>query len=93
VTILERAPREMRGGNSAFSGGIFRCAFRDFDEIRPILTESATLPFAKSEVEPYGADAFHNDLMRVTEGWPTATSPNSWWRTHCLRYRGWARWE
>jgi tricarballylate dehydrogenase len=47
VTILERAPREMRGGNSAFSGGIFRCAFRDFDEIRPILTESATLPFAK----------------------------------------------
>jgi len=68
VTILERAPREMRGGNSAFSGGIFRCAFREFDEIRPILTESATLPFGKSEVEPYSADAFHNDLMRVTEG-------------------------
>src|SRR5574341_472847 len=68
VTILERAPQERRGGNSAFSGGIFRFAFREFDEIRPFLTESPTLPFTKAEVEPYGPDAFHNDLMRVTEG-------------------------
>ena len=68
VAVIERAPEERRGGNTAFAGGIFRCAFRDFDEIRPILTESPTMPFTKAEVEPYTSDAFHNDLMRVTEG-------------------------
>ena len=68
VTIIERAPAERRGGNSAFSGGIFRCAFRNFDELRPILAESPTLPFARVEVEPYSADSFNNDLIRVTEG-------------------------
>ena len=68
VTILERAPEEKRGGNSAFAGGLFRCAFQDFDEIRPLLLESPTLPFTKVEVQPYSVDSFHNDLFRVTEG-------------------------
>lgn len=68
VAIVEWAPEDRRGGNSAFSGGLFRCAFRDFDELRPILTESPTLPFAKVDVEPYTADLFYNDLVRVTEG-------------------------
>ncbi|MBI2227538.1 MAG: FAD-dependent oxidoreductase, partial [Deltaproteobacteria bacterium] len=68
VTVIERAPAERRGGNSAFSGGIFRCAFRNFDELRPILVESPTLPFAGVEVEPYSADSFNNYLIRVTEG-------------------------
>lgn len=68
VAIVERAPENRRGGNSAFSGGIFRLAFREFDELRPILTESPTLPFAKVDVEPYTADLFYNDLVRVTEG-------------------------
>ncbi len=68
VTIIERAPVERRGGNSGFSGGIFRCAFRNFDELRPILAESSTLPFTSVEVEPYPADSFNNDLIRVTEG-------------------------
>ena len=68
VAIIERAPAERRGGNSGFSGGIFRFAFRNFDGIRSILAESPTLPFTKVEVEPYPADSFNNDLMRVTEG-------------------------
>jgi tricarballylate dehydrogenase len=68
VAIIERAPVERRGGNSAFSGGIFRCAFRNFDELRPILVETPTLPFTSVEVEPYPADSFNNDLIRVTEG-------------------------
>jgi tricarballylate dehydrogenase len=68
VSIIDRAPLERRGGNSGFSGGIFRCAFRSFDELRPILAESSTLPFTKVEVESYSADSFNNDLIRVTEG-------------------------
>ena len=30
VLLLERAPKERRGGNSAFSGGLFRFALQSF---------------------------------------------------------------
>jgi len=68
VTVIEWAPKERRGGNSAFAAGFFRCAFQDFEEIRPFLHPTPTLPFDQIEVEPYTPDAFNNDLMRVTEG-------------------------
>jgi tricarballylate dehydrogenase len=68
VAVVEWAPRERRGGNSALAAGFFRCAFRDFDELRPALTESSMMPFSQVTVEPYTDDAFYNDLMRTTEG-------------------------
>ncbi|HJU60783.1 MAG TPA: FAD-dependent oxidoreductase, partial [Candidatus Binatia bacterium] len=37
VTLLERAPKERRGGNSAFSGGLFRFAFHDFEQLKGIV--------------------------------------------------------
>src|ERR1700754_2915936 len=39
VVVLEAAPKELRGGNSRFSGGIFRFAHGGLDHLRPILTE------------------------------------------------------
>jgi tricarballylate dehydrogenase len=68
VVLLERAPRERRGGNSAFSGGLFRFAFHDFEQIKGILKETAGVEFKNVEVEPYPKDRFYGDLMRVTEG-------------------------
>lgn len=68
VTLLERAPKERRGGNSAISGGLFRFAFKDFDEIRGVIKETAGTEFKNVEVEPYPKDMFFSDLMRVTEG-------------------------
>ena len=68
VTMLERAPKERRGGNSAFSGGLFRFAFSDFAQIRGIIKETAGAEFHNVEVEPYPKDRFYADLMRVTDG-------------------------
>ena len=68
VKLLERAPKDRRGGNSAFSGGLFRFAFHDFDQIRNILKETPGTEFKNVEVEPYPKDRFYSDLMRVTEG-------------------------
>ena len=68
VAVLERAPRDRRGGNSAFSGGLFRFAFRNFEEIRGILKETPSVELKNMEVEPYPKDFFYSDLMRVTEG-------------------------
>ena len=41
VTLLERAPKERRGGNSAFSGGLFRFAFSDFEQLKAVVKETA----------------------------------------------------
>ncbi|MBP8035151.1 MAG: FAD-binding protein, partial [Burkholderiaceae bacterium] len=37
VVVLEKAPREMRGGNTHWSGGVLRFAFDDPKEIGPLL--------------------------------------------------------
>ncbi len=69
VVVLEKAPREMRGGNTHWSGGVLRFAFDEPREIAPLVPE------AESQYEnfydgiaPYTRADFHGDLMRVTNG-------------------------
>lgn len=69
VLVLEKAPREMRGGNTHWSGGVLRFAFDDPREIEDLL------PGVEQEYEnfydgisPYTQDDFHGDLMRVSSG-------------------------
>src|SRR5688572_1262476 len=69
IVVLEKAPREMRGGNTHWSGGVLRFAFDDPREIGPLL------PGVEDEYEnfydgisPYTQADFHGDLMRVTNG-------------------------
>ena len=69
VVVLEKAPREMRGGNTHWSGGVLRFAFDDPREIGPLLpgVEDETEDFYDG-IQPYTFDDFHGDLMRVTSG-------------------------
>jgi tricarballylate dehydrogenase len=69
VVVLEKAPREMRGGNTHWSGGVLRFAFDDPREI------GGLLPGVEEEFEnfydgvsPYTKEDYHGDLMRVTSG-------------------------
>jgi tricarballylate dehydrogenase len=69
VLVLEKAPREMRGGNTHWSGGVLRFAFDDPHQIGPLL------PGVDEEyddfyagIQPYTRADFHSDLMRVTSG-------------------------
>lgn len=69
VLVLEKAPREMRGGNTHWSGGVLRFAFDDPREIGPLLpgVEQEYEDFY-SGIQPYTKEDFHGDLMRVTSG-------------------------
>ena len=69
VVVLEKAPREMRGGNTHWSGGVLRFAFDDPREIGPLLPgiEDEMEDFYDG-IQPYTFDDFHGDLMRVTSG-------------------------
>ena len=69
VIVLEKAPYEMRGGNTHWSGGVFRFAFddpRDLEELLPNVEEKYESFY--EGVTPYPKDDYHNDLMRVTSG-------------------------
>ncbi|HXG14978.1 MAG TPA: FAD-dependent tricarballylate dehydrogenase TcuA [Calidithermus sp.] len=67
VLVLEKAPEAWRGGNSYFTAGGFRFAFKSFEELRDIVGDLSEQEAASMDVEPYTEDAYFDDLMRVTE--------------------------
>ena len=69
VILLEKAPRNQRGGNTHFSGAIFRFVFNDVSELdRFVPTAEDEYPGFHAGVPVYPKAAFKEDLMRVTEG-------------------------
>jgi tricarballylate dehydrogenase len=69
VVVLEKAPIELRGGNTHYSGGLFRFAFDEAEDLRPLVPDAERhIPGFMSGVQPYPKALFHADLRRVTEG-------------------------
>jgi tricarballylate dehydrogenase len=69
VLLLEKAPREKRGGNTHFSGAVFRFIYSQVGELdRFVPTAEREYPGFHKGVQPYPVDVFRGDLMRVTQG-------------------------
>ncbi|MBI3824769.1 MAG: FAD-dependent tricarballylate dehydrogenase TcuA [Candidatus Rokubacteria bacterium] len=69
VVVLEKAPRELRGGNTHYSGGLFRFAYDAAEDLRPLVPDvERQVPGFFASVEPYPQARFREDLERVTEG-------------------------
>ena len=69
VLVLEKAPREQRGGNTFFSGGIYRFVYNDVKELDRFVPDAEQkFPGFHAGVEPYPSAAFRADLMSVTQG-------------------------
>ncbi len=69
VAVLEKAPRELRGGNTHYSGGLLRFAYDRPEDLLPLVPDvEQQVPGFLAGVEPYPAKRFHADLERVTEG-------------------------
>jgi tricarballylate dehydrogenase len=68
VLVLEKAPSEERGGNSRFTGGIVRFAHNGLEDIRPLVPDLPEAEIARLDVEPYSADTYIDDIMRLSEG-------------------------
>ena len=69
VVVLEKAPEAQRGGNTHFSGAVFRHIYNDVTELDRFVPDAEEkYPGFHSGVDPYPAEAFHEDLMRVTDG-------------------------
>lgn len=68
VLVLEAAPRNQLGGNSYFTDGAVRVAFRhlaDLEQLVPALTSELA---GRVDAAPYTAEQYENDLVRVSDG-------------------------
>src|SRR3989442_10206086 len=69
VVALEKAPEELRGGNTHYSGGLFRFAFDRAEDLAPIVPDAERqVKGFMTGVQPYPKKLFRDDLKRVTEG-------------------------
>jgi tricarballylate dehydrogenase len=67
VLVIDAAPEEWIGGNSAFTAGAFRTTYDGLDDLRPVLDlddQSA----ATIELGPYTPDDFYADIQRMAGG-------------------------
>ena len=92
VLVMEKAPEYLRGGNTYFTGGLFRFAYdapeQVFDLV-PGITEGET---ARTDLGEYPQPSFERDMMRMTGGraapaWPASSPP-----AHIPRWHGCATW-
>ena len=67
VLVLERAPREERGGNSTFTAGAIRFAYAGIDDLRRVMPDLSPQEVETTDFGTYDATQFYDDLGRVTE--------------------------
>ena len=67
VTVLERAPRELAGGNTAFTAGAMRFAYEGVDDLRRLMPDLTDEEVAASDFGAYPERQFFEDMGRVTD--------------------------
>jgi tricarballylate dehydrogenase len=66
VTVLERAPEARRGGNTAFTAGAMRVAYKGVEDIRTLVPDLSDEQAAVTDFGSYDESRFFDDLARVT---------------------------
>lgn len=66
VTMLERAPRAARGGNSAFTGGCFRTVYDGVDDIARLVPDLTEDERRSSDFGRYDAETYFLDLCELS---------------------------
>src|SRR3972149_3240946 len=67
VLVLEKAPEAWRGGNTFFTAGGFRFAFKSFEELCELVGGLSHEGKGAVDGAPHTEDEYYDDLMRVTE--------------------------
>jgi len=66
VTLLERAPQPLSGGNSRFTAGAMRTVYDGIDDLRRLMPELSDAEVARTDFGSYPRESFFDDLGRVT---------------------------
>ena len=68
VLVLEKAPVYLRGGNTYFTGGLFRFAYEGLDDIAGLVGGISPAERHAIDVGNYPESDYYADMMRVTGG-------------------------
>src|SRR5579864_1855172 len=66
VVLLERAPREHRGGNSAFTGGAFRIAYDGVDDLVRLMPDLQDDELSGADFGSYPATQFFEESVAMS---------------------------
>ena len=66
VLVLEKATQKLRGGNTRFTGGLFRCTYNGIDDLMALIGDNDDP--SDVTVDPYTPEDFQHDIDRVTGG-------------------------
>ena len=66
VLMVERAPKELMGGNSRFTAGAFRCVYDGVDDLKAIMPDLTKEEVERSDFGTYTTDQFYDDMFRIT---------------------------
>jgi tricarballylate dehydrogenase len=67
VLVLEAAPEAERGGNSRFTAGAMRVAYRGVDDLRALIPDLSDADIARTDFGSYTESDFLDDMGRITE--------------------------
>ena len=67
VVMLERAPIDERGGNSAFTAGIMRFAYEGVEDLLEVVPDLSEDEINNTDFGSYTEDQFFDDMARMTE--------------------------
>src|SRR3954465_13265900 len=67
VLMLEAAPMEERGGNSHFTGGAFRFAYRGVEDLITVLPSLANEDLSNVDFGTYTEEQYFDDMFEITE--------------------------
>jgi len=66
VVVLERAPEAENGGNSRFTAGAIRFAYRGVADLKEIMPDLTDEEIKRTDFGTYTEDQFFDDMFRVT---------------------------
>lgn len=67
VLVVEKAPKEHRGGNTGFTG-FFRFTYSGLEDVQKLVPDLSEEERKTIVMEPYSVDQYYNDIMRRTRG-------------------------
>jgi tricarballylate dehydrogenase len=67
VLVLERAPEDEAGGNTRFTAGAMRVAYRGVDDLRRLMPDLTDEEVARTDFGTYAEEQFLDDMGRVTQ--------------------------
>ena len=67
VTLLERAPEALAGGNSRFTAGAMRSVYAGAEDLLRIMPDLTAEELERTDFGSYSEADFYDDLGRVTQ--------------------------